>query len=664
MALLKINLEKWKFALGEEIACLEKGREVTVPHTWNIEEGTEEYWGTGWYAASFVPEESWKEKRVRALFRGVYHDAYVYLNGKEIGCHLNSGYTPFAAELTCGLRFGEENELAVKVDNRFSEQMLPFDTSFDWANDGGLIRPVELLVTGRSFIKNPAVTARPVITSRDQRQDKGSAVFGLTTKVDGAGAGEADGLFAEWTLYEGCDAAGESACGEKAGGGDMQTPGREEAVADGRETSCRKMEGREKPVCEGKEAVTDGAVEIPGRILPEVKYWHFDSPNLYTLKMVLKKGEEILDEEKVVFGFREFRVQGREFYLNGEPVRLPGTEWMPGSDPAFGMAETKEQLEKMLLCLKESNSVITRFHWQQDDWVFDWCDRHGMLVQEEVPFWGMRPPKAGEQQRKIFEEQISEMVTFHRNHPSIFAWGVGNELDGQCEETIQYIKDAVAYTHRLDPSRPANYVSNSIYKGHSIDGTTDGDIMMINDYIGTWHQGYDQYREWDAIVKQNPDRPMIPSEFGLCEPAFDGGDARRDAIFREKMECYRKYPNIAGTIYFCLNDYRTQMGEDGEGKLKKRVHGSTGLCGEPKPSYYTVRKEYSPLAVTVKDGILEVRCKNDLPCYTVKGYVLKVKGKELAVPDLKPGEVWTAEDVGSVQMNEIEVYRPVGDKVL
>ena len=106
------------------------------------------------------------------------------------------------------------------------------------------------------------------------------------------------------------------------------------------------------------------------------------------------------------------------------------------------------------------------------------------------------------------------------------------------------------------------------------------------------------------------------------------------------------------------------MGEDGEGKLKKRVHGSAGLCGEPKPSYYTVRKEYSPLAVTAKDGSLEVRCKNDLPCYTVKGYVLKVKGKGIAIPDLKPGEVWTAEDVGPVQMNEIEVYRPVGDKVL
>ncbi len=655
MALKKINLKKWKFAPGEDITCLEKGREVTIPHTWNIEDGTGEYWGIGWYCHSFVPEEAWKEKRVRALFCAVYHDAHIYLNGEEIGCHLNSGYTPFVVELTAGLRFGEENQLVVKADNRFSEQMLPFDTSFDWANDGGIIRPVELLVTGKSFIKNPEVTARPVITLRDERQDKGSAVFGFSGIVDSAG--DEEGLFMEWSLYEGCDDA-EADAGRKDCG--------LEAAFDTLENACGREEQRDtqKPVCEGKECITAGKAQIPGSVLPSVNYWHFDSPCLYTLKMVLKRGEEILDRETVAFGFREFRVQGREFYLNGESVKLPGTEWMPGSDPAFGMAETKEQLEKMLLILKESNSVLTRFHWQQDDRVFDWCDRHGMLVQEEVPFWGMRPPGAGKRQWEVFKEQMNEMVAFHRNHPSIIAWGVGNELDGQCEETIQYIKDAVAYTHRLDPSRPANYVSNSIYKGHSVDGTTDGDVMMINDYIGTWHQGYDQYEEWDAIVKQNPDKPMIPSEFGLCEPAFDGGDKRREAIFVEKMACYRKYPNIAGTIYFCLNDYRTQMGEDGEGKLKKRVHGSVGLCGEPKPSYYTVRKEYSPLDVRLEDGRLTVICKNHLPRYTVKGYVLKLKGKALAVPDMKPGDVWTVENSEPAEMNEIEVYRPVGDKVL
>ena len=106
------------------------------------------------------------------------------------------------------------------------------------------------------------------------------------------------------------------------------------------------------------------------------------------------------------------------------------------------------------------------------------------------------------------------------------------------------------------------------------------------------------------------------------------------------------------------------MGEDGEGKLKKRVHGSAGLCGEPKPSYYTVRKEYSPLDVRLEDGRLTVICKNHLPRYTVKGYVLKLKGKALAVPDMKPGDVWTVKNSEPAEMNEIEVYRPVGDKVL
>lgn len=640
MALEKINLEKWKFASGEERACLENGREVRIPHTWNVEEGTEEYWGTGWYSYSFVPEDEWEGKRLHVLFHAVYHDAAVYLNGKELGNHKNSGYTPFTLELTDEIRYGEENQLAVKVDNRFSDQMLPFERSFDWANDGGIIRPAELLITGEDFLKNLQVRACPVITLRETRQDQGNAVFGFYGEIDrrhdgrpvnesGREGNGKDGeeLWLEWALYDGCD-------------GDLE------------------------PVCDGREHVTGAMAEIPGKVLPAIKYWHFDSPALYTLKLSLKRGERLLDVQETVFGFRDFCVQGGRFFLNGEPVRLPGTEWMPGSDPRYGMAEPKEQLEKMLLCLKESNSVLTRFHWQQDDWVYDWCDRHGMMVQEEVPFWGKHPLKAGTQQWDVFKKQIAEMVASHRNHPSIIAWGVGNELDGQCEETIQYIKDAVAYVHRLDPGRTANYVTNTIYRGHSSDGTTDGDVMMINDYIGTWHEGYDQYQEWDAIVKHNPDKAVIPSEFGLCEPAFSGGDERRKRIFREKMECYRKYPNIAGTIYFCLNDYRTQMGEDGNGKLRKRVHGSAGLCGEIKPSYLTVRTEYSPLILKEKGGALTIVCRDDIPSYTVKGYFLEAGNEKIQIPDMRPGDTWSLQCAKPEDVENVRVYRPNGERVL
>ena len=48
MALERKSLKNWKFNLGEEMICPEQAAEVSVPHTWNVEEGTEDYWGTGW----------------------------------------------------------------------------------------------------------------------------------------------------------------------------------------------------------------------------------------------------------------------------------------------------------------------------------------------------------------------------------------------------------------------------------------------------------------------------------------------------------------------------------------------------------------------------------------------------------------------------------------
>ncbi len=381
---------------------------------------------------------------------------------------------------------------------------------------------------------------------------------------------------------------------------------------------------------------------------------------MYTLTLTLSKDGIKQDRIKTAFGFREIRTRGPKLYLNGENVRLCGTEWMPGSDPTFGNAEPKEQLEKMLTILKESNCVYTRFHWQQDDWVYDWCDHHGMLVQEEVPFWGCTPDVAGPMQKAVFEQQIAEMINAHQNHPSIFAWGVGNELNSQATETIQYIKEAVATTHLLDTERFANYVSFSMYDNPSRDGTTDGDIMMINDYIGTRHGSRDPYAEWDRFTRENPDRAMTPAEFGLCEPAFAGGDARREQILREKMAQYRKYQNIVGTIYFCLNDYRTQMGEEGEGKLRRRVHGSTDLCGNPKPSYYAVKEECAPLRIERVDGGIRFTCANDLPSYTVKGYYIICGQTRIDIPTLKPDDSWLCSEL---QDDNYHVYRASGDRM-
>ena len=79
--------------------------------------------------------------------------------------------------------------------------------------------------------------------------------------------------------------------------------------------------------------------------------------------------------------------------------------------------------------------------------------------------------------------------------------------------------------------------------------------------------------------------PSMVTEFGLCEPAFKGGDERRTQILLERIPIYKSLPNMVGYVWFSLNDYRTHCGEAGEGKLKQRIHGSTDLYGNEKPSY-------------------------------------------------------------------------------
>lgn len=614
-------IRNWIFQIGKDESCLRDGCKVTVPHTWNIEAGREDVTGTGWYRHTWTVPEEWKEKRVRVKFHAVYHEAVVYVNGVQAGEHRHSGYTPFVLDVTGYLKYGETNELTVQVNNEYSEKLLPHMRSFDWANDGGLIRDVELIVTGQTFIKDLKTEAKPVLTSNNSRQDAGHAVFGFDLALGGDVNPAA--LQLEWTLRQG-----------------------------------------QKEILCGQSDCAEPLVSVERKVLENVSYWHFDAPELYELSLCLRYDGEVADTLETNIGFRTLRVEGSRIYFNGEPVRLCGTEWMPGSDPAFGSAETKEQLEKMLIRLKESNCVFTRFHWQQDDFVYDWCDRHGMLVQEEIPYWGRNPALAGDTQLEIFKQQAEEMITAHRNHPSIIAWGVGNELNAQAEETIQYIKDALVFTRALDHDRTANYVSNSFYEDPKHDGTIYGDMMMINEYTGTWMPDREAHEEISRLLQMNPDKPLIPSEFGLCEPAFSGGDVRRAELFLEKMAIYRCYPRIAGTINFCLNDYRTQMGEAGEGKLRCRIHGSTELDGTPKPSYFTVQSECAPFLLQWVQDVVTLTCRADLPCYKMSGYTAHlrdIEGKVLArisIPNLEPGQTWTCRPANG---SEIAIYRRNGD---
>lgn len=83
-------LKNWKFAVGESEDCLAEGKAVTIPHTWNVEEGLYEYAGSGWYECSVNIPEKKQDTRTWLEFGAVYHDAWVYVNGCLAGQHLRS----------------------------------------------------------------------------------------------------------------------------------------------------------------------------------------------------------------------------------------------------------------------------------------------------------------------------------------------------------------------------------------------------------------------------------------------------------------------------------------------------------------------------------------------------------------------------------------------
>src|SRR5215472_3989249 len=151
-------------------------RQVNVPHTWQIDAPMAEYYGTAWYRRTFDVSADWKTFAVRVEFEAVFHTATVWINGQMVGEHRGKGYTAFTFDVTPLLQWGEANAIAVRVDNAFNEHMLPRGRSSDWAHDGGIFRPVQLLITPKVFLERADVDTFPDFSTGDTRLE--IAAFG------------------------------------------------------------------------------------------------------------------------------------------------------------------------------------------------------------------------------------------------------------------------------------------------------------------------------------------------------------------------------------------------------------------------------------------------------------------------------------------------------
>jgi beta-galactosidase len=603
-----IPLNRWMFGLDPEdrgererwFEPLKRGPEpsawVAVPHTWQIRPENAGYLGAAWYRTSFDAPAHWADELVRVEFEAVNHSAKVWLNGQLLGEHLRDGYTTFRFDLSRALRLDRPNFLAVKVDNAFDENMLPRGKSFDWTTDGGIIRPVSLLVSPQVYIERLHIDADPDLRA-------GRTPLTIHAVVHNSGQSAAQ-LGFDYRITE--EVTGLALATATGAGNIRLAPGATEEVA---------LTSIDEPM----------------------KLWHFDHPHLYRVTVQVWQDRKPVHSCAQTFGVRKFEVKDGGFYLNGERVWLMGVERMAGSNPDHGLAEPSSWITHDHNDLKELNCVFTRVHWQQDRRVLDYCDRHGILIQEEVPAWGPETFKGmtAEPSEGIMQNgltQLREMIQRDGHHPSIFAWGLCNEVNGQNPAAQAFIRRMAEEARRLDPRRLLTYASNSLEKNPQNDIAGKLDFIEWNEYYESWYGGTVESvrRNLEEIHRAFPDKPIVISEYGYCECAEGrtGGDARRIEILGNHTNAYRECDFVAGAIFFDYNDYRTHMGDKGIGVLKQRVHGVVDLYGERKPSFEALRTEASPVEhveLNLEGGTLRanLRTRKTLPAYTLEGYSLR-----------------------------------------
>lgn len=593
---------------------------VNVPHTYNIMDGLEDYAGKAWYEKRLDIPASLKGHQLRLEFEAVYHDAIIYVNGKKAGSHLGKGYTPFKIDITKLVKYGSENSIVVEVDNSYSELNFPFKRAFDWANDGGIYRKVNLHVSGKRSIRYAHFT--PILSLKDSIGTCHVSIRLNEPMIKGA----------TFDIRVSCKNTGKTVY------------------------ECKMMLKR------STQGTFDADINC-GKIIP----WHFDNPVLYNFEVSIIDGSSISDTKCGHIGFRDFHIEGNRFMLNGEPARLPGIETMPGSNPDYGMAEPTSYIKVSAEILKDLNTTITRFHWIQGEDMLNALDSLGILAQEELSWWQQPYKELTPGLEQLAKETIAEMIEAHYNHPCIFAWAMSNEV-GDNQEAVKMLG---AYIKQQDKSRMSETVGNRIYRYLDNDPSLLLDIPTWNEYIGTWHGSGKKIREelpdyFKKIASVLQGRPLFITEYGLCEPAFVGGDRRRTDDMLYHIKQWQDQDFVTGYIYFCLEDYRTQMGEEGLGRHRIRRHGITDYQHKPKPSYYVLRDLMCPVEIdkvqpstAIRDDktlaqvwqtkaddntlIVGISVKNSIPSYVLRGYTLRYqdaagKQQSISLPLMSPGK--------------------------
>jgi len=463
----------WKFIRSDAglTAPTDSWESVVIPHTWNTiaadagnhkgdpHYGKFNYWrGACWYDRTIDEPADWQGKRVFIRFEAASIVARTYINGQQLGEH-RGAFTAFTYELTSYLHPGA-NDLRVQVDNSHVDDVPPLSGDFNM--DGGLYRPVHLIITDRHCIS-------PL--------NMGSPGVYLTTKS----LTDASATVEVKTLLSNCE-PGQTVVGALAQSFNVKT------VITDAGGNIVATSSQPATVKYGETGTVTSNVTIPSP-----HRWNGrKDPYLYTATISIQAGDQIFDSIQQPLGLRTVEItEDKGFLLNGQPYPIHGVDKHQDWGDHGWATTYPEYDEDAQLILDMGVTAIRLAHYPQSDYFHNLADHNGLLLWNEVSLVnGIHDTPAFAANA---EQQLRELILQRYNHPSAVFWGLFNELDNDKEPApealLTHLKSVV---QELDQSRIIVAASDHYGKPYN----------KIPDHVA-----FNQYPGWYG-------------KYGTLEPAF------------------------------------------------------------------------------------------------------------------------------------------------
>ncbi len=473
--ILNFNAQ-WHFAKGEAIpaALPENWEAVTIPHTWNAEDGQDggnDYWrGTGVYAKAFPRPDA---ACVYVEFQGAAMTAEVWLNGVRLCCH-EGGYSTFRAELTPWLK--DDNLLCVAVDNSVNDRIYPQKADFTFY--GGLYRDVSLICVPAQHFEllkdgTPGIKATSRIVDEDafvtietwQNED-----VPVTIMLDGQ-------------TVEACSHNGHA----------------------------------------------EAEIHIP-----RVHRWDgVNDPYLYTITATLPSGDQVSTR----IGCRTFRVDpDAGFFLNEKPYPLRGVS-RHQDRAGIGNALLYQHHREDLSIIREMGANTVRLaHYQQAQAVYDLCDELGLIVWAEIPYITQHMPNGRENTLQQMRELITQC--HHHPSIVCWGLSNEISAGGAVtEDLLENHRQLNDLCHHMDPDRLTTMAHVFMLETES-PLTQIADIGSYNLYFGWYLGELEQNDAFfDKYHLDYPHRAIGLSEYGAdANPAYQSASPER-GDYSETYQC-------------------------------------------------------------------------------------------------------------------------------